>query len=653
MGSLGIRSKLEKNVVMWILRTKRTRFFQLVCLKTFLIFFLLLSLDKLSYRWPRMSRTFEIDRIHDTFLMNGQPFRFISGSFHYFRAPRSKWRSIMRSMRAAGLNALSTYIEWSSHEVTPLQYRYDGHRDFELFFRLATEEDLYILLRPGPFICSERDFGGLPVWLLSESPNIVLRRNDPKYQFYVTRWFQQLFPKLQKYLYGNGGPIILVQVENEYGSDENCDPNHAIWLRDLLSSYVQDKAVLYSTDGAFEDFLACTVDGVYATVDFTSFQNTNASFQAQRSVEPRGPLVNSEFYTGWLTHWQDPFVEVVPTEEVIKSLREILNLGANVNMYMFYGGTNFGFTSGANYKVENGYEPSLTSYDYDSPLNEAGDPTEKYFAIRNLLGNYVQLPQLPLPKASPKGNYGEVVLKAQYSIFELTTNMLPVLSEQPLSFEALFQSTGFVLYETLIPNIACEYCLLKIAKLHDFANVFLDEQIVAQLYRIFQTNASLMVKPNQKLSIFVENMGHVNQGEIYDFKGILSQVTLRGQVLTDWEMYKFPMDRIPSFESVARFERTNSSNLPMFFTGSFEIHHSQLLDTFLDMRSWSKGVVFINGHNLGRYWSKKGPQYSLYVPSDFLRQGLNNIVVFELFNAPENGLVQFSTQPIFNYDNSE
>uniref|UniRef100_A0A8D8YXX3 Beta-galactosidase n=1 Tax=Cacopsylla melanoneura TaxID=428564 RepID=A0A8D8YXX3_9HEMI len=200
-----------KHVVMWILRTRRTRVFQLVCLKTFLIFFVLLySLDKLSQRWSRMSRTFEIDRLHDTFTMDGRPFRFISGSFHYFRAPQSKWRSIMRSMRAAGLTALSTYIEWSSHEVIPRQYRYEGHRDFEYFFQLAAEEGLYVLLRPGPFICGERDFGGLPAWLLSVAPDIVLRRNDPKYQFYVTRWFQQLFPKLQKHLYGNNGYFLFI-----------------------------------------------------------------------------------------------------------------------------------------------------------------------------------------------------------------------------------------------------------------------------------------------------------------------------------------------------------------------------------------------------------------------------------------------------------
>uniref|UniRef100_A0A8D8YX67 Beta-galactosidase n=1 Tax=Cacopsylla melanoneura TaxID=428564 RepID=A0A8D8YX67_9HEMI len=640
-----------KHVVMWILRTRRTRVFQLVCLKTFLIFFVLLySLDKLSQRWSRMSRTFEIDRLHDTFTMDGRPFRFISGSFHYFRAPQSKWRSIMRSMRAAGLTALSTYIEWSSHEVIPRQYRYEGHRDFEYFFQLAAEEGLYVLLRPGPFICGERDFGGLPAWLLSVAPDIVLRRNDPKYQFYVTRWFQQLFPKLQKHLYGNGGPIILVQVENEYGSDENCDPEHAIWLRDLLRSYVKDNAVLYSTDGAFEDFLACTVDGVYATVDFTAFQNTNASFQAQRFVERRGPLVNSEFYTGWLTHWQDPFVETVPTEDVINSLREMLDLGANINMYMFYGGTNFGFTSGANYNEKKGYEPSLTSYDYDSPLNEAGDPTDKYFAIRNLLGNYVELPQLPLPRETSKGDYGKVLLNPQDSIFELTSKISSVYSEHPMSFESLSQSTGFVLYDTIIPDIACESCLLDVPKLHDFAYVFLDEQLVAQLYRIAQTNSSLTVEPNQKLSIFVENMGRINQGEIHDFKGILSQVTLQGQVLTDWMMYKFPLDKIFFNTSVQRSERTKSAMCPRFFLGTFEIDHAQILDTFLDMRRWSKGVVFINGHNLGRYWSEKGPQYSLFVPSDFLRLGLNKIVVFELFNAPENRMVQFSTKPIFNYD---
>ncbi|KAI5713542.1 hypothetical protein M8J76_001055 [Diaphorina citri] len=227
-----------------------------------------------------MSRTFAIDLAGDTFRLNGDPFQ---------------WRRIMRAMRAAGLNALSTYVEWGSHEVHSGHYHYDGHRDIEHFLQLAVEEDLYILLRPGPFICGERDFGCFPPWSLKVAPDILLRQNHPVYQRYVTRWFQELFPRIQKCLYGNGGPIILVQVENEYGSDAECDPAHAVWLRDLLRTYVQDKAVLYSTDRAFDAYLRCAVDGVYSTVDFTVFKDVNVSFQAQRTRAPQGPLVNAEF----------------------------------------------------------------------------------------------------------------------------------------------------------------------------------------------------------------------------------------------------------------------------------------------------------------------------------------------------------------------
>ncbi|XP_008470850.1 beta-galactosidase-like isoform X2 [Diaphorina citri] len=255
---------------MWLPHTRRTLFKLVCCLQTFLIIFVLLTKDKISQRRARMSRTFAIDLAGDTFRLNEDPFQFVSGSFHYFRAPPGRWCWIMRAMRAAGLNALSTYVEWRSHEVHPGHYHYDGHRDIEHFLQLAVEEDLYILLRPGPF-------------------------NHPVYQRYVTRWFQELFPRIQKYLYGNDRPIILVQVENEYGSDAECDPAHAVWLRDLLRTYVQDKAVLYSTDGAFDAYLRCTVDGVYSTVDFTVFKDVNVSFQAQRTRAPQGPLVNAEF----------------------------------------------------------------------------------------------------------------------------------------------------------------------------------------------------------------------------------------------------------------------------------------------------------------------------------------------------------------------
>lgn len=441
----------------------------------------------------------------------------------------------------------------------------------------------------------------------------------------------------------------MVQVENEYGSDEGCDPRHAVWLRDLLLSYVGDKAVLYSTDGGFEDYLRCTVDGVYPTVDFTAFQETNASFAAQRIYAPRGPLVNSEFYTGWLTHWGDSFVEFVPPEIVLRSLDEMLSLGASVNMYMFHGGSNFGFTSGANLNATGSYAPCLTSYDYDAPLNEAGDPTEKYFAIRNLIGKYLQLPDVRIPEVTAKGDYGSVTLKPITSVFDLALKTDPEFSQMPLSFEQLSLQHGFVLYETKVPENSCNPCLLEVLKLHDRASVFLDETCVGHLYRRVQTNMSLSVRSVQKLSLFVENLGRVSQGALYDFKGILSEIRLGGQVLTNWTMYRFPLDNISFIEGVL----SNASKLiPLFLTGTFEIQ-SPLLDTFLDMRGWSKGLVFVNGHNLGRYWTELGPQYSLFVPADFLVLTTNRVTIFEQHSVPKNRTIQFVTKPIFSiYDDS-
>ncbi|KAG7167991.1 Beta-galactosidase-like 2 [Homarus americanus] len=301
--------------------------------------------------------TFVIDYENDQFLKDGEPFRYVSGSIHYFRVLPTQWRDRLKKMRMAGFNALQTYVEWSSHEPEQGMYDFTGMFDLVTFIKTAQEEGLAVILRPGPFIDAERDMGGLPYWLLNKNPSMRLRSSDPTYLIYVDNWFNNvLLPKIRPLLYANGGPIIMVQG-------------------------LGDDVVLFTTDGDGASYLKCgKIPGVYSTVDFGSGSSVTDAFAAMRLFEPRGPLVNSEYYPGWLDHWGEPH-STVDAETVAKTLDTMLALNASVNLYMFHGGTSFGLTSGAN--MGGSFQACPTSYDYDAPLSEAGDPTQKYWIIRN------------------------------------------------------------------------------------------------------------------------------------------------------------------------------------------------------------------------------------------------------------------------------
>lgn len=442
---------------------------------------------------------------------------------------------------------------------------------------------------------------------------------------------------------GNGGPIILIQVENEFGFVPQCDIHHAMWLRDLIRSYIHNSAILYSIDPPYQRLMKCVIDGVYPTVNFGPFQSTERGFKAQRQVAPHGPLINAEFYTGWLTHWEEDTMRFIPAEEVTRSLEEILEMGANVNIYMFFGGTNFGFRSGANFDRKNEYMPTVTSYDYDSPLDEAGNPTNKYFEIRDLLRRYLPPSNVTVPSLTLKGDYGTVMLIPVVSLFDAPVKTNPVVSKEPLSFEQLGQSSGFVLYETTLhQQLFCTRCRFGVEEIRDRAQLFVDEDFISTIYRSDSTSAVFNVTLNQKISIFVENMGRINHGNIYDLKGIHSEVILDNEALLDWKMYRFPLTNISFIESL---QPSGNIKYPMFFSGRFEVQPKRW-DSYLDMRQWSKGVVFVNGYNLGRYWSEVGPQYSLFVPLEFLKVGTNRITIFELTKAPDNFAVKFVTRPL-------
>uniref|UniRef100_A0A8C1BPK7 Beta-galactosidase n=1 Tax=Cyprinus carpio carpio TaxID=630221 RepID=A0A8C1BPK7_CYPCA len=594
-----------------------------MALRVGLMSVLLLMLPLVTYA---KTPSFSIDYHQNCFLKDGEPFRYISGSIHYSRIPRVYWKDRLLKMYMAGLNAIQTYVPWNFHEPVPGQYDFSGDRDLEHFLQLCRDIGLLVIMRPGPYICAEWDMGGLPSWLLKKK-DIVLRSSDPDYLAAVDKWMGQLLPIISRHLYQNGGPIITVQVENEYGSYFACDFNYMRHLRQLFRSHLGEEVVLFTTDGAGVGYLKCgSLQGIYATVDFGPGSNVTAAFKAQRHAEPRGPLVNSEFYTGWLDHWGEKHA-VIPTAAVVKSLNEILEMGANVNLYMFIGGTNFGYWNGAN----SPYGPQPTSYDYDAPLTEAGDFTEKYFAIREVIKMYKYVPEGLLPPSTPKFAYGQVKMKKLKTVSE---------SLDILSF------SGPV--KTLYPPTFTEM-----------------NQIAAG---ILERNKALTInitgKAGSRVDVLVENMGRINYGrEINDFKGLVFNLTLGADVLGNWTVYSLSIDEAVHkglLSASSGFISTSTSSPPAlsppaFYAGSFIIPNGipdLPQDTYIQFPNWRKGQVWINGFNVGRYWPSRGPQVTLFVPAHLLSTSVqNNITVLELEASPCSSgscTVEFTDTPVIN-----
>ncbi|XP_025769919.1 beta-galactosidase [Puma concolor] len=617
-------------------------------------------------------RTFKIDYSHNRFLKDGQPFRYISGSIHYFRVPRFYWKDRLLKMKMAGLNAIQTYVPWNFHEPQPGQYQFSGEHDVEYFLKLAHELGLLVILRPGPYICAEWDMGGLPAWLLLKE-SIILRSSDPDYLAAVDKWLGVLLPKMKPLLYQNGGPIITVQVENEYGSYFTCDYDYLRFLQRRFRDHLGGDVLLFTTDGAHEKFLQCgALQGIYATVDFGPDANITAAFQIQRKSEPRGPLVNSEFYTGWLDHWGQPHSRV-RTEVVASSLHDVLAHGANVNLYMFIGGTNFAYWNGANIP----YQPQPTSYDYDAPLSEAGDLTDKYFALRDVIRKFEKVPEGFIPPSTPKFAYGKVALQKLKTV-EDALNVLcpagPIKSLYPLTFIQVKQYFGFVLYRTTLPQDCSNPTPLSspLNGVRDRAYVAVDGVPQGVLERSYVITLNITGQAGATLDLLVENMGRVNYGRyINDFKGLISNLTLGSSVLTDWMI--FPLDTEDAVRShlggwhgrnhgrqdnKAFAHHSSNYTLPAFYAGNFSIPSGipdLPQDTFIQFSGWTKGQVWINGFNLGRYWPGRGPQVTLFVPRHILiTSAPNTIMVLELEHAPcddsgpELCTVEFVDRPLIS-----
>ena len=567
--------------------------------------------------------------------------RYISGSMHYARVPSAYWSDRLQKMKDAGLNTVQTYVPWNFHELEPGIFNFSGDKDLGGFLEAAQDAGLLVILRAGPYICAEWDMGGLPSWLLRHK-DIALRTSDPIYLNYVDRWMSVLLPIVKTYLYSNDGPVITVQVENEYGSYYTCDRDYMMHLYETFLKYLGDNVVLFTTDGANNAYLKCgtLTPYLYATVDFGITSSPFKKFEVQRDYEPKGPLVNSEFYTGWLDHWGEPH-QTRDSVEVASTLDMILMLNASVNMYMFEGGTNFAFWNGAN--SGSTYQPQPTSYDYDAPLTEAGDPWEKYVLISNVISSYsTGNTQSYTPLIMPKGAYGKVYMTAYVGLFDSPQLVMnQVTADTPVSMESLNQSFGFVIYSTKLPTELTGKVTsdLKISGLHDRASIYIDSILKGIGMRSGSSEVTVSIDiPSgaTDLDIVVENMGRVNYGRhINDSKGILGEVTLDGHILTKWVSKSVPMNdsTLISFQQLN--ETSQTPNSTVFFRGTFRFDGDKP-STFLNVSGWSKGVAFVNGYNLGRYWPVKGPQKTLYVPGTYLHSTtkLNELILFEIDHSP-------------------
>ena len=569
----------------------------------------------------RATHTFAI--ADGAFRLDGKPLQIISGEMHFARIPREYWRHRLRMAKAMGLNTIATYVFWNYHEIKPGVFDFrTGNRDLAAFVRIAQEEGLWVILRPGPYACAEWDFGGFPSYLLKE-PDLKVRSKDPRFLAAAHRYIDALAKEIRPLQVTRGGPILMVQAENEYGS-YGSDAEYKEYHRKMLLDNNID-VPLFTSDGDWL-FAKGSIPGVLMTGNGEENYDTLVS-RVNAFHGGQGPYMVAEFYPGWLIHWAEKF-PITPTKNFIGSYESLLAHGASVNLYMFHGGTNFGFTSGSNYSRERPIEPSTTTYDYDAPLSEAGWATPKYYALRDVIRRHVSYEIPAVPDSLPVIAVPAVTLAPTADLFDLVKQVKPLQAAQPLAMEEMGQVEGWVFYRHTVTTATKG--LLEVIGLRDYGIVFVNGTRVATLNRRDKKfTVEISVPAGGRLEILVENMGRINYGGdmVNNRKGIISPVKLGGAELSGWETYQLPFDKVPS----ARGTKTApTAGVPLVLRGSFTLERTG--DTFLDMRAWQKGIVFVNGINLGRYW-QVGPQQTLYLPGAWLKRGRNEIVVFETGTA--------------------
>jgi len=554
----------------------------------------------------------------DHFVLDGKPFQIISGEMHYARIPRQYWRDRLKKARAMGLNTVSTYVFWNAHEPKAGVYDFTGMFDVAAFIRMAQEEGLYVILRPGPYACAEWDLGGIPAWLFGEL-GIVLRGTDEKFLAPAERWLKRLGQELAPLQLARGGPILAVQVENEYGSFGN-DKAYMRRIRDALLNAGFTESLLFTADGA-DELEAGTLPDVHAAVNFGP-GDSQSEFAKLKKFRPGRPMLNAEYWDGWFDHWGEHH-HVTDAAKQAKEIDWILSQGYSINLYMFHGGTSFGFMSGANWDHKT-YEPDVTSYDYDSPVSESGALTKKFIAFRNVIAKY--RPEVAIPDPPAPLPVIEVPAFELYEIAPLWSNLPdPVNAEQPRNMETFGQSYGYILYRTKLNSAASGELVLP--ALRSYARIYVNSELVGVAdRRLKQDRIRVEAKAGDVLDILVEGTGRINFSRelLSERQGINGSVTVAGREVNGWQVFPLAMDDFSHLQFVLA---KSGATGPGFYQGHFELQATG--DTFLDLRGWGKGAVWINGHALGRFWNV-GPQQTLYVPAPFLKQGANQVVIFTL-----------------------
>ncbi len=585
--------------------------------------------------------------IKDTFYLNGEPFQIISGAFHYFRTVPEYWRDRLEKLKAMGCNTVETYIPWNLHESRKGEFCFEGILDVERFIQLAQELGLYVIIRPSPYICAEWEFGGLPAWLLQEE-GMKLRVSYPPFLRHVEEYYKVLLPRITPWQTTQGGPVILMQVENEYGYYAN-DRDYL----ETVKKYMIDNGVevpLVTSDGPYpESFRAGKVSGALPTGNFGS--RTEERFEIMKSFTDGGPLMCTEFWVGWFDHWGNGGHMRGNLEESVRDLERMLELG-HVNIYMFEGGTNFGFMNGSNYY--DALTPDVTSYDYDGVLTEDGQITEKYRRYQEVIGKFVNLPKVCFSTQIVRKDYGVLKVQQKVSLYDTLDKIsTPIHSVYPQSMERLGQNYGYILYRT---SLHTEERLEKIRLwgANDRANILLDGKPILTMYDrelLEEKELDITVEKNARLDILVENMGRVNFGPRMELqrKGIDQCVQMNGHMHNHWEQYPLPLDNTELIDFSAADNQCGQGQSikkdvqgePTFYRFTFIAE--EVGDTFLDFEGWGKGVAIVNGFNIGRFW-EIGPQKRLYIPGPLLKSGENEIILFET-EGKAPGVISLKGEP--------